>query len=153
MNVDFGYALDALSEGVFVNQIKMVGGDEMRKRAYPQVSVAVDSYGDIFLYREAGFLDRPGNEKFIIGRITSEKSFDMIIKEFIENNVELELDVDDSRFMDAFDHLVTVLINQTESDQEIGIPFEMGPVLDRTKVEYDINSNKKTDGLFGTYHQ
>ena len=153
LNVDFGYALDALSEGVFVNQIKMVGGDEMRKCAYPQVSVAVDSYGDIFLYREAGFLDRPGNEKFIIGRITSEKSFDMIIKEFIENNVELELDVDDSRFMDAFDHLVTVLINQTESDQKIGIPFEMGPVLDRTKVEYDINSNKKTDGLFGTYHQ
>ena len=153
LNVDFGYALDALSEGVFVNQIKMVGGNEMRKRAYPQVSVAVDSYGDIFLYREAGFLDRPGNEKFIIGRITDEKSFDMIIKEFIENNVELELDSSDFRFMDAFDHLVTVLINQAESDKEMGIPFEIGPVSDRTKVEYDINSNKKNNGLFGTYHQ
>ena len=53
----------------------MVRGTDMRKSAYPQVSVAVDSYGDVFLYREAGFLDRPGNDKFILGRISEDKSF------------------------------------------------------------------------------
>ena len=52
----------------------------MRKSGYPQMSVAVDSLGDVFLYREAGFLDRPGNSKFIAGRITDKKSIEYIEK-------------------------------------------------------------------------
>jgi len=153
LNVDFGYALDALSEGVFVDQIKMVDGDEMREMAYPQVSVAVDSFGDVFLYREAGFLDRPGNDKFIIGRISEEKSFEMIIREFIENKQKTILHKNDSRFMDAFDHVVTILLNQTESDNNIGIPFDLGPVSSRCSVKNDIDANSKKKGLFGTFHQ
>ena len=39
----------------------------MSPSGYPQLSVAVDSLGDVFLYREAGFLDRPGNDKFKAG--------------------------------------------------------------------------------------
>ena len=145
--------MDALNEGVYVNQIKMVNGDEMRESAYPQVSVVIDSFGDIFLYREAGFLDRPGNDKFIIGRISEEKSFDIIIKEFIEVRSKIILHEDDSRFMDAFDHLATILVNQTESDNEIEIPFELGPVLSRSNIKNDIDVNTKKRGLFGTYHQ
>jgi len=153
LNVDFGYALDALSEGTFVNQIKMVNGDEMREAAYPQVSVAVDSFGDVFLYREAGFLDRPGNDKFIIGRISKEESFETIVKEFIKNSKKVNLHKSDSRFMDAFDHVVTILLNQAESDNEIGIPFELGPVLSRSNIKDDIDANSKKKGLFGTFHQ
>jgi len=153
LKVDFGYALDALNEGVYVNQIKMANGDEMRESAYPQVSVVVDSFGDIFLYREAGFLDRPGNDKFIIGRISEEKSFDVIIKEFIEERSKIILHKDDSRFMDAFDHIATILLNQTESDSKIKIPFELGPVLSRSNIKNDIDVNAKKRGLFGTYHQ
>jgi hypothetical protein len=56
--------------------------------------------------------------------------------------------------MDAFDHLVTVLVNQAEDDLNVGIPFEQGPVSSRTKVyNEDLNSNIKKKGLFGTYHQ
>jgi len=153
LNVDFGYALDAISEGVFVDQIKMANGNEMRKSAYPQVSVAVDSFGDIFLYREAGFLDRPGNNKFIIGRINDKNSFEDIVKEFVDGKIEMELCEDDSRFMDAFDHIVTILLNQSEDDNELGIPFKLGPVLSRCDVEDNINANIKEKGLFGTYHQ
>ena len=153
LKIDFGYALDALSEGVFVEQIKMVDGDEMREQAYPQVSVVVDCFGDIFLYREAGFLDRPGNDKFIIGRISEEKSFEMIIREFIENKQKTILHKSDSRFMDAFDHVVTILLNQSESDNKIGVPFYLGPVLCRSNIEININANNKKKGLFGTYHQ
>ena len=153
LKIDFGYALDALSEGVFVEQIKMVDGDEMREQAYPQVSVVVDCFGDIFLYREAGFLDRPGNDKFIIGRISEEKSFEMIIREFIENKQKTILHKSDSRFMDAFDHVVTILLNQSESDNKIGVPFDLGPVLCRSNIEININANNKKKGLFGTYHQ
>ena len=153
LKIDFGYALDALSEGVFVEQIKMVDGDEMREQAYPQVSVVVDCFGDIFLYREAGFLDRPGNDKFIIGRISEEKSFEMIIREFIENKQKTILHKSDSRFMDAFDHVVTILLNQAESDNKIGVPFDLGPVLCRSNIETNTNVNNKKKGLFGTYHQ
>jgi len=153
LNVDFGYALDALSEGTFVDQIKMVSGDEMRGTAYPQVSVAVDSFGDVFLYREAGFLDRPGNDKFIIGRISKEKSLEMIVKEFIKNNKKFNMHKNDSRFMDAFDHVVTILLNQAESDADIGIPFHLGPVLSRVNTKNDTDANSKKKGLFGTFHQ
>ena len=144
--------MDALTEGVFINQIKMVSGDEMRKCAYPQVSTAVDSYGDVFLYREAGFLDRPGNDKFIIGRINDKESLEDIVKNFIKDATEIELHKSDSRFMDAFDHVVTILINQAESDKKLGIPFDLGPVLDRCGV-YELDANNKKQGLFGTFHQ
>ena len=152
LNVDFGYALDALSEGIFVNQIKMVSGNEMRKFAYPQVSVVVDSFGDIFLYREAGFLDRPGNDKFIIGRITKQKSLEDIIIDFISSKTEIEPHASDARFMDAFDHLVTVLINQAENDKDLGISFELGPVSARGVTDVETTIQKK-NGLFGTIHQ
>ena len=55
--------------------------------------------------------------------------------------------------MDAFDHVVTILLNQTESDNNIGIPFDLGPVLSRSNIKDDIDANSKKKGLFGTFHQ
>ena len=130
----------------------MVRGTDMRKSAYPQVSVAVDSYGDVFLYREAGFLDRPGNDKFIIGRISKQKSLEDIIVDFINNKKEIKPHVSDARFMDAFDHLATVLINQAQDDKDLGIPFELGPVSARNVIDVEKTTQKK-NGLFGTIHQ
>ena len=130
----------------------MVSGTDMRKSAYPQVSAAVDSYGDVFLYREAGFLDRPGNDKFIIGRITKQKSLEDIIVDFINNKTEIEPHASDARFMDAFDHIATILINQTENDKDLGIPFELGPVSARSVINVETTTQKK-NGLFGTIHQ
>ena len=114
-----------------------VDGTEMRNSGYPQLSVAVDLNGDIFLYREAGFLDRPGNDKFILGRISEDKSFEDVIKEFVESEYSVDTVKHDNRFMDSFDHILTTLVNQAEEDSKIGIPFELGPVLDRCK-EKDI---------------
>ena len=54
--------------------------------------------------------------------------------------------------MDAFDHIVTILLNQSESDNEVGIPFSLGPVLKRCSLD-DLNANDKKKGLFGTFHQ
>jgi len=152
LKVDFGYALVQINEGIIGDQIKMVSGNDMRKSAYPQVSVAVDSYGDIFLYREAGFLDRPGNEKFIIGRITKHQSLVDIIRHFIKSKTQIKTHENDARFMDAFDHLATVLINQAQDDKDLGIPFELGPVSKRGLVNVSETSSTK-NGLFGTIHQ
>ena len=137
LHVDYGYALVSISEGIVGKPLMKVDGTEMRNSGYPQLSVAVDLNGDIFLYREAGFLDRPGNDKFILGRISEDKSFEDVIKEFVESEYSVDTVKHDNRFMDSFDHILTTLVNQAEEDSKIGIPFELGPVLDRCK-EKDI---------------
>ena len=54
----------------------------MRKYAHTQMSVCIDMVGDVFLYREASFLDREGNKKFIIGRVNENNSLKSIIEKF-----------------------------------------------------------------------
>ncbi len=137
LHVDYGYALVSISEGIVGKSLMKVDGTDMRNSGYPQLSVAVDLNGDIFLYREAGFLDRLGNDKFILGRISEDKSFEDVIKEFIESKYSVDTVKHDNRFMDSFDHILTTLVNQAEEDSKFGIPFELGPVLDRCK-EKDI---------------
>ena len=45
----------------------------------------------------------------------------------------------DCRFMDSYDHLMTVLVNQTESDMNIGIK---SPVrIEKEKQENQISNN------------
>ena len=104
----------------------------MRKFGHTQMSVAIDLFGDVFLYREAGFLNRNGNDKFIIGRVNEKNSLKSVIKKFLENSSGVSSDLNDVRFMDPFDHVLTSLINQAEKDLKFGIPFEDGPVLIRS---------------------
>ena len=139
LHVDFGYAMVALGEGVLGKPLARVNGTQMRKSGFPQLSVAVDSVGDVFLYREAGFLDRPGNDKFIAGRITDGETLESILKRFVENKKTAELVHDDSRFMDSYDHLITLLVNQAEQDMDFRIPFEKGPVKVRSSNGNELN--------------
>ena len=139
LHVDFGYAMVALGEGVLGKPLARVNGTQMRKSGFPQLSVAVDSAGDVFLYREAGFLDRPGNDKFIAGRVTDEKTLESVLRNFIESKEIADLSVDDSRFMDSYDHLITLLVNQAEQDKNFRIPFERGPVKVRSSSSNELN--------------
>ena len=139
LHVDFGYAMVALGEGVLGKPLARVNGTQMRKSGFPQLSVAVDSAGDVFLYREAGFLDRPGNDKFIAGRVGDGETLDSVLKKFVENKYIADLEIDDSRFMDSYDHLITLLVNQTEQDMEFGVPFEQGPVKIRIPNIEELN--------------
>tara|TARA_B100001057_G_C22808550_1_gene934450 strand:+ start:121 stop:1638 length:1518 start_codon:yes stop_codon:yes gene_type:complete len=132
LHVDYGYALHSIRNGVINNHLKKVNDSEMRKFGHTQMSVAIDLFGDVFLYREAGFLNRKGNEKFIIGRINEKNSLKSVIKKFLENSSGVNSNLNDVRFMDPFDHVLTSLINQAEKDHKFGIPFEDGPVLIRS---------------------
>ena len=129
----------ALGEGVLGKPLVRVPGKQMRKSGYPQMSVAIDSLGDVFLYREAGFLDRPGNDKFKAGRITSDKPIEKVISKYIENKVEVDREDIDCRFMDSYDHLMTLLVNQTESDINSGIPSPVN--IEKDKQEKQISNN------------
>ena len=141
LHVDFGYAMVALGDGVLGKPLARVNGNSMRKSGFPQLSVAIDTVGDIFLYREAGFKDRPGNDKFIAGRIGDDDTIDSVLKPFVESKQIANLEVDDSRFMDSYDHLITMLVNQAEDDKNFKLPFNLGPVKVRVSNPSELNVN------------
>ena len=135
LHVDYGYSLENLSRGIFDSGLIKNNGLQMRKFGFTQLSVAIDLYGDVFLYREAGFLNRQGNSKMIIGRISKEKSLAEVIKNFLDKKQPIIYDENDSRFMDSFDHVLTSLVNQAEEDENYDIPFIKGPIRERNLLK------------------
>ena len=131
--VDYGYSLVALSKKSFDKELLKVNSKEMREFGFTQMSVAIDLYGDVFLFREAGFLNRVGNQKFIIGRINKTKNLEDVIKSFLNNGKPLQYENQDERFMDSFDHVLTLLVNQAEKDKKFEIPFDLGPIKNRSE--------------------
>tara|TARA_B100000212_G_C27363033_1_gene529098 strand:- start:80 stop:1576 length:1497 start_codon:yes stop_codon:yes gene_type:complete len=129
LHVDYGYSLEYLSQKIFDRGLVKIKGNEIRSFGFPQLSIAVDLHGDIFLFREAGFLNRQGNEKVIIGRLNDEKnSLENNIKNFLRKNEPIKFVENDSRFLDSFDHVLNALVNQAEEDEKFGIPLNLGPI-------------------------
>jgi dTDP-4-amino-4,6-dideoxy-D-glucose ammonia-lyase len=131
LQIDYGYALYPESQGVAGSPLEMVRFADMRPRGFPQVSVVVDLLGDVYLYREAGFLDRPGAARYIIGRVTPTRSLEDVVSEFIASGQRIEPVPGDTGYFDIFDHVVTMVLNQADDDERFGVPFEEGPVRDR----------------------
>jgi dTDP-4-amino-4,6-dideoxy-D-glucose ammonia-lyase len=137
LKVDFGYALYPLNRGVVGEPLTMVTHEGMLPRAYPQVSVAIDILGDVYLYHEAGFLDRPGSERYIIGKVTKTRSLEQVLRDFLNSGREIPAMPGDPTLMDAFDHVVTRVISQSAADERVGIGFNDGPVCGRVYVGDD----------------
>jgi dTDP-4-amino-4,6-dideoxy-D-glucose ammonia-lyase len=131
LEIDYGYALHAATKGCAGRPLQMVSDSAMRPAGYPQISVVVDPFGDVYLYREAGFLDRPGADRYIIGRTGPDRPFEQVVADFVRSGRTIPPHPGDTAFFDIFDHVVTLLLNQADSDAEIGIPFDRGPVRDR----------------------
>jgi dTDP-4-amino-4,6-dideoxy-D-glucose ammonia-lyase len=131
LSVDFGYALYPLAHGTMWKGLAMVGHDKMLPKAYPQVSVAIDLLGDVYLYRDAAFPNRPGAGRYKIGTISKTRSLEMVVRDFLANGQEIVPRPNDPWLMDAFDHVVTNVIWQAQADQQCGIPFSQGPVRRR----------------------
>ncbi|MBM4441162.1 MAG: radical SAM protein [Candidatus Rokubacteria bacterium] len=126
--VDYGYALWALERGVLGPPLAMAGHRELRPAGYPQVSVAVDLLGDVYLYREAGFLERPGVERYCIGRMSAERSLEDVVRQHLAHGVPPVPTPDDPALLDAFDHVVTLMLNRLDADARIGFALADGPV-------------------------
>ena len=146
--VDYGYSLDSLFKGQFDNGLMKIDGEKMRQYGFTQISVAIDLFGDVFLFREAGFLNREGNEKMIIGRLSENTSLEEIIKAFLSKNIPIKMEKNDNRFMDSFDHVVTSLVNQAEDDKNAGIPFNLGPIKSRQEtIKMRLGNNWYSDTI------
>lgn len=132
INIDYGYALNGLINNRLDYYLVRAEDKEVTKRGYPQLSVAIDLFGDVFLYREAGFLNRDGNKDYIIGRLNKDYSLKSVISNHLKNYSENYIK-DSNRFLDSFDHMLTRLVTQASKDKEFGIPFEKGPVKQRSE--------------------
>ena len=111
--------------------------------------MAIDLHGDIFLFREAGFLNRQGNEKVIIGRLDDKKnSLEKNIKNFLNQKKPIKFEENDSRFLDSFDHVLNALVNQAEEDEKFGIPLNSGPIAFKNfDLKESIGNNWYSDDI------
>jgi dTDP-4-amino-4,6-dideoxy-D-glucose ammonia-lyase len=100
----------------------------MGGKGFTQLSVSVDLLGSVYLYREAAFLNRPGSDRYIIGQVSENESLEDIITKFLDSDKKIVPKKYDTEFFDAYDHVLTSLINSMQQDREFGVPFSKGPV-------------------------
>lgn len=115
LDVDYGYALNSLRHGVESEMLRITP-EQMRPRAHPQVSVQVDLRGDVYLYREAGFPELPGAERYVCDRVESGRGLGQAVEEFVRSGRETPPREGDEYFLDGFDQVITARLNQLEAD-------------------------------------
>ena len=138
VHIDYGYALNALREGVDAPTMHCITDEQMLPKGFPPVDVVVDAYGHVYLCREAGFLDRPGNDRFIIGQVNSETTIEDIINDWIKNGKPIDIQKGDTEFMDSYEHIVSLVVKQSTSDNQFGINNSLGPI--RAKIQNGVSS-------------
>jgi len=131
LKVDFGYAMQGLLEGTDVAPVKRVRHSDMLGNGYPQISVVIDLLGDVYLYREAAFIGRDGADRYVIGRLGRDGTFEEILKQYIGNKGPIVVPrPGDELFLDAFDHAVTAYLLQLGDDISLGSRLSNYPLLD-----------------------
>lgn len=126
LKIDYGYSLDALRRGAVGEQLRMVTAGSMRAHGHPQVSVVIDLLGDVYAYREAGFLDRPGAERYRLGRIDDHRSLTDVIRDWLDGPGAVPR-AGDEQYFDIFDHVIALTVAQAEQNLRFGSP--LGPSL------------------------
>lgn len=129
--VDYGYALQPLTEGKNVGPLKMVNYKNMPNYGFPQVATCLDSKGNLYVYHESGFLDRSGAERYIAGNILEKNGVIKVIEDHLVSKPISPMPFDVG-FLDAFDHTVSILMRQANLDDKYGIPWRKGPIKIRS---------------------
>jgi len=112
LHIDYGYALHPVRHGLINGPIKMANYEQMDGYGFPQISTAVDSLGNQYVYHESGFLARPGSDRYIIGN-TKVNSIEEIVKKHL-SGPGIKSKPFDVGFLDAFDHTITLLLDEAK---------------------------------------
>ena len=128
--IDYGFALEPLKNGILSEKFENIFAslDDLKDLGVPQASVAVDLYGDVYLYREAAFLDRPGAKRYIIGNLTKEGSMEGVMKKFIKKSNDINIIDSDRDYLDTWDHITVRLSQQIKKNEIMGISIANGAV-------------------------
>ena len=128
LHIDYGYALNALSKGIDAPTMHCITEHNMLPKGFPQVDLVVDAYGLVYLCREAGFLDRDNNDRYIIGQVTEDTTLEQIVNDWITKGKPIDIQPGDTEFMDSYEHIISLIINQSVSDSDFGIDATLGPI-------------------------
>ena len=112
VHVDYGYALHSVRHGRPTGPIKMATHEQMDRHGWPQIATSVDSLGNLYVYHETGFLDRPGSDRYIIGNIKDSNITDIVKKHLKGPGIKPQ--PFDVSFLDAFDHTTTLLLHEAK---------------------------------------
>ena len=111
IHIDYGYQLDPIRHGKPNGPLKMAQYNEMNRYGFPQIATAIDSLGNLYVYHETGFIDRPGANRYIIGNIENNTIAD-IVQQHI-NGKGIPPKPFDVSFLDAFDHTISLVLADT----------------------------------------
>ena len=100
----------------------MASHEQMDSHGFPQIATAVDSLGNLYVYHESGFLERPGSERYIIGN-TIDKPVEQIVKDHLDTKGIKPMPFDVG-FLDAFDHTTTLLIHEAKGYKNQGLDWK-----------------------------
>jgi len=112
LHIDYGYQLDPVRKGTPDGPLKMALYNQLNRWGFPQVATAIDSKGDLYVYHETGFIDRPGADRYIIGNIHG-SNIENIVKQHLAGPGIVPKPFDIS-FLDAFDHLITLCLDSIQ---------------------------------------
>lgn len=114
LHIDYGYALYPVRHGMSTGPLKMATSEQMNVYGFPQIATSVDSLGNMYVYHESNFLERPGSTRYIIGNILQDSIPSIIQKHLNGKGIKpLPFDIG---FLDAFDHTVTLLIHEAKNN-------------------------------------
>ena len=113
LHIDYGYQLDPIRRGNPSGPLHMATYKQMNRYGFPQIATTVDSKGNLYVYHESGFLDRPGSERYIIGNITTD-TVENIVKNHLSGK-GISPKPFDVGFLDAFDHFITIVLEQCKN--------------------------------------
>ncbi|MEV7844497.1 dTDP-4-amino-4,6-dideoxy-D-glucose ammonia-lyase [Streptomyces cyaneofuscatus] len=119
LDIDYGYALHGLKSGIDA-ELPRIRPGTMRPGAHPQVAVQVDLLGDVYLYREAGFPDLAGADRYIAGRVAPDRPLSQVVRDFVSEGRQIAPRAGDEYFMDGFDQVIAARLNQMEADTAAG---------------------------------
>lgn len=122
LHIDYGYALHSVRHGNPTGPIKMSTHEQMDKHGWPQIATSIDSLGNLYVYHETGFLDRPGSDRYIIGNIKNSNVTD-IVKHHLQGP-GIKARPFDVSFLDAFDHTTTLLIYEAKRYKAKGLDWK-----------------------------
>lgn len=122
IHIDYGYALYYVRHDKPNGPLKMASHEEMDGYGFPQIATSVDSLGNLYVYHETGFLERPGSSRYIIGNI-KEDTVENIVKKHLESK-GIKPKPFDVGFLDAFDHTTTLLIHEAKQYKSKGLDWK-----------------------------
>ena len=121
--IDYGYALTPLLTGYTdFGNIMRTPHTIMDAKGFPQLSLQVDNLGDAYVYHGTAYLEKPGADKYIIGRI-GEQGLDEIVKSHVTGDRLFSYTQPDLEYLDSFDNAATLLLDQIKSDRAFGIDW------------------------------